>query len=519
MEINRKRLNDQISAQGVLLTRLAEQSLYAYLRQAWAILEPGTPFVENWHIPYLAEHLEAVTAGDITRLLINLPPRTSKSIVTTVVWPTWEWIRNPQLRCLFASYAESLAVKHSVDRRLLLQSDWYQSRWGDQVRLVSDQNEKAEFSNERRGSMMALSLNGSVTGKGGDRIIVDDPHNPSDILSDAIREQTIHLFLTTLTTRLDDKRHGAIVVLGQRLHHRDLSAICREHGYVHVCLSAECDTRTTVAFPRSGRTIEREVGDLLWPAREGPEEIAALKRTLGTAAFAAQYQQVPTPREGGLFKRESWRFYDDLPPVDEYAQSWDCAFKDGPQHDYVVGLVAGRKGADVFLIDRFKAHTSFGGTCDAVRRFTVRHPQTMAILIEEAANGEAVIDTLKHEMSGVIAVTPEGGKYSRAAAAEPIVEAGNVYLPRPTTPNGTPMPGREWVLDFIEQLAAFPNAAHDDDVDAFTQLIARWRRRRGLTDEMRRLIFGTDHGALRPSPDFGTAGIRYVPASSGMPRP
>jgi len=257
MEINRKRLNDQISAQGVLLTRLAEQSLYAYLRQAWAILEPGTPFVENWHIPYLAEHLEAVTAGDITRLLINLPPRTSKSIVTTVVWPTWEWIRNPQLRCLFASYAESLAVKHSVDRRLLLQSDWYQSRWGDQVRLVSDQNEKAEFSNERRGSMMALSLNGSVTGKGGDRIIVDDPHNPSDILSDAIREQTIHLFLTTLTTRLDDKRHGAIVVLGQRLHHRDLSAICREHGYVHVCLSAECDTRTTVAFPRSGRTIER----------------------------------------------------------------------------------------------------------------------------------------------------------------------------------------------------------------------------------------------------------------------
>ena len=181
------------------------------------------------------------------------------------------------------------------------------------MRLVADQNEKAEFVNDRRGSMIAMSLNGSVTGKGGDRIIVDDPHNPSEILSDAIREQTIHLFLTTLTTRLDDKRHGAIVVLGQRLHHRDLSAICREHGYVHVCLSAECDTRTTIAFPRSSRTIEREVGDLLWPAREGPEEIAAMKRTLGAAAFAAQYQQTPTPREGGLFKRESWRFYDDLP--------------------------------------------------------------------------------------------------------------------------------------------------------------------------------------------------------------
>ena len=195
------------------------------------------------------------------------------------------------------------------------------------------------------------------------------------------------------------------------------------------------------------------------------------------------------------------------PALDECAQSWDCAFKGGPQHDYVVGLVAGRKGADIFLIDRFKAHTSFSGTCDAIRHFKVRHPQTMAILIEDAANGPAVIDALKHEIPGVIAVTPEGGKYSRAAAAEPIVEAGNVYLPRPTTPNGAPIPGREWVLDFIEQLAAFPHAAHDDDVDAFTQLIARWRRRRGLTDEMRRLIFGTDDGALLPRPDFATAGI------------
>jgi predicted phage terminase large subunit-like protein len=150
----------------------------------------------------------------------------------------------------------------------------------------------------------------------------------------------------------------------------------------------------------------------------------------------------------------------------------------------------------------------------------VRYPETRAILIEDAANGPAVIDALRHEIRGVIAVPPEGGKYSRAAAAEPIVEAGNIYLPRPTTPVGAPIAGRAWVLDFIEQLAAFPYAAHDDDVDAFTQLVARWRRRgSGLTKEMKRLIFGTDQDTETPAAGFNTAGIRYVSESLGMPDP
>jgi predicted phage terminase large subunit-like protein len=241
---------------------------------------------------------------------------------------------------------------------------------------------------------------------------------------------------------------------------------------------------------------------------------------LGAATFAAQYQQSTTPREGGLFKRESWRFYDELPPLDEYTQSWDCAFKDGPQHDYVVGLMVGRRGADMYLIDRFKGHVSFGGTCEAIRRFAVRYPQTTATLVEDAANGPAVIEALSHEIRGVIAVTPEGGKYSRAAAAEPTVEAGNVYLPRPTMPSGAPLAARAWVLDFIEQLAAFPHGDHDDDVDAFTQLVARWRRRgTGLTREMKRSIFSTDDGAEQPGPDLPSSGTEYVPDFSTMPHP
>jgi hypothetical protein len=190
MGTTRQHLHDQWAAQEALLRRRAEQSLYAYVRQLWAILEPGTVFLDGWHIQLLAEHLEAVTAGQITRLVVNLPPRYMKSILVSVAWPTWEWIRKPQLRYIFASYSESLAIKLSVDRRLVLQSPWYVGRWGDRVRLTDDQNEKAEFANDQRGSMMAMSLSGSVTGKGGDRIIVDDAHNPSDILSDTIRDQT-----------------------------------------------------------------------------------------------------------------------------------------------------------------------------------------------------------------------------------------------------------------------------------------------------------------------------------------
>jgi predicted phage terminase large subunit-like protein len=484
----------------------------------WPILEPGTPFCDSWHIQLIAEHLEAVTAGEITRLLINLPPRHMKSMLVSIAWPTWEWIKNPHLRYLFASYAESLAIKQSVDRRLVVQSPWYQRLWGDRVRLVDDQNEKAEFTNDQRGSMTAISLSGAATGKGGDRIVVDDPHNPVDVPSDTIREQTNQIFRSVLTTRLDDKRRGAIIVVGQRLHERDVSAYCREAGYVTVCLPAECDTRSTIVFPRTQRRIEREVGDLLWSEREGPDEIAALKRTLGPAAFAAQYQQSPTPREGGLFKRESWRFYDELPPLDEYTQSWDCAFKDGPQHDYVVGLMAGRKGADIYLMDRFKSHVSFTGTCQAIRQFKTRYPQTSAILIEEAANGPAVIETLRHEIPGVLAVPPEGGKFSRAAAAEATVAAGNVYLPRPTTANGIPIPTRVWVPDFIEQLAAFPQGAHDDDVDAFTQLLARFRRRPPpLSKEAMRFIL-SDHGN-QSWPDLRASKKPYVPESWGCPDP
>jgi predicted phage terminase large subunit-like protein len=157
-------------------------------------------------------------------------------------------------------------------------------------------------------------------------------------------------------------------------------------------------------------------------------------------------------------------------------QSWDLAFKGENQHDFVVGLVACRCGADVYLLQRFKAHATFQETVRAIEAMIARYPKTSAIYVEDAANGAAVLDTLARRVSGLIAVKPEGGKYSRAAACESQIEAGNLYLPRPTGPNGAPIPSRAWVPDFVEQLVVFPRGEHDDDVDALTQLLIRCRR-------------------------------------------
>ena len=462
----------QLKLQDAVLKREAEQSLYRYVRQAWSILEPEAPFLSNWHIEYVVEYLEAVTAGQITRLLINLPPRYMKSLLVSVLWPTWEWIQAPQRRWIFTSYAEALSCKHSVDRRTILQSPWYQHRWGHRVRLASDQNVKHEFMNTRRGHMIATSIGGSITGKGGSRIVVDDPHNPTQAESDAQREGALAYFSRTLSTRLDNKNDDAIVVVMQRLHERDLAALCLDLGFTHVCLPAEAEVPTRCVYPRTQQVYHRAPGDVLWPEREGPAVLAKQKVALGSAAYAGQYQQRPAPAGGLLFHPDWFKFYDERPPVERLVQSWDMTYTDGPSSDYVVGLQAARKGADIYLIDRVRGQWAFNETCRRVLELYRRYPETGTILIENAANGPAIINVLSRLVPGIIGVTPEGGKYARAQAASPIVEAGNVWLPNPR-PHGRLLPERAWVDEFMHACCVFPSGAHDDDVDAFTQLVAR----------------------------------------------
>ena len=178
------------------------------------------------------------------------------------------------------------------------------------------------------------------------------------------------------------------------------------------------------------------------------------------------------PAGGLLFLLKWFKFYDELPPVDTWLQSWDMTFKGSPSSDYVVGLQAARRGADLYLIDRRKGQWAFTDTCRQVLELCCQYPQTEAILIEDAANGPAIINALSRQVPGIIGVTPDGGKYARAQAASPTVEAGNVWLPNPR-PQGRLLPERAWVDDFLHQCGVFPLGAHDDDVDALTQLVIR----------------------------------------------
>jgi predicted phage terminase large subunit-like protein len=483
--LTRPCLRDEIDAE------LAARHLGDFVRQAWPMVEPSTPFVPGWHIDAIIEHLEAVAHGQIRNLLINVPPRHMKSLLVAVFWPAWEWIGWPERRWLFSSYAAQLSIRDSVKCRRLIESPWYRQRWRDRFALTSDQNTKGRFDNNRSGYRLSTSVGGAATGEGRDRIVCDDPHNVQEAESDAIRKGALDWWDVVMSTRVNDPKTTAKVIVMQRCHQQDLSGhLLEQGGWEHLCLPAEyegpsCMTSIGWTDPRT------EHGELLWQERFGPREIEALKVSLGSYAAAGQLQQRPAPSGGGIFKRHWFRYFQprgmSLPPVivrlpdgtqtsipaievprrvDETIQSWDCAFKDLETSDYVVGQVWGRLGSLFFLGHQVRARMDFPATMNAVRDVSASWPAALAKLIEDKANGSAVIQMLSREIPGILPVNPSGGKIARAAAVSPLIEAGNVYLPHPLY--------APWVNDFIEECAAFPNGAHDDQVDAMTQALLRW---------------------------------------------
>ena len=380
---------------------LSSRSLKEFVKSGWTVVEPATPFVEGFHIDAIVEHLEGITRGEIRNLVINVPPRHMKSLLVSVFWPAWEWIRWPQRRWLFSSYAAQLSTRDSLKCRRLIESLWYRNNWGDKFTLTSDQNTKGRFDNDKTGYRLATSVGGAATGEGGDRIICDDPHNVQEAESNAIRESTVDWWDTVMSTRLNDPKTAAKVIVMQRCHQLDFSGhVLEQGGWKHLCLPAEYEgpRRETVLGWKDPRT---EVGELLWPEQFGPKELEELKRSMGSYAAAGQLQQRPSPAEGGILKRAWWKYYRVAPQrFDEMIQSWDCAFKDTASSDYVVGQVWGRIGADKYLLDQVRGRMDCPTTIRAVKRLSEKWPKAVAKLVEDKANGPAVIAMLRHEVEG-----------------------------------------------------------------------------------------------------------------------
>lgn len=457
-------------AEGLLMP---EMGLKDYIRQSWPMIMPATAFSSNWHIDLIAEHLEAVDLGQIKRLNISLPPRMMKSIEVSVDFPTWAWTQKPWLSFMFVSYSKDLSSFHSKMRRDLIMSSWYQSRWGSTVYLAPDQNQKTEYQNTARGTMLATSIGGTVTGKGADIIVIDDGMNPEKAESEADRKAAISFVQSTINTRLNDKKNGVIINVAQRLHKNDITSMLLAEGdWVDLSLPAEAPSKKIYSFPVSKRVYEREVGEVLWEEREPKSVLDRQKKVMGARAYGAQYQQNPSDQEGGHFKRANWKFYK-IPPKDmaktlkHTAQSWDMSFKQTSAGSFVVGLLGGCKGMEFYMLDMVRDRMDFASTKMALKMFSAKWPEVSAKVVEDKANGPAIISELKATVGGLIPWQVEGSKEARAWAASPYQESGNVYLPDPS------MPGCGWVNDFIEELTNFPDpSVPNDQVDTFSQLIA-----------------------------------------------
>lgn len=494
-------------------TEWAERKLTKFIEQAWPILEPGSPYLPNWHIDAIADYLQGVSAGHILRLLINMPPRALKTWCVTQAWPVWEWgpQDKPSTQFMMTSYDAKLSSDHSLNRRILIESDWYQERWGGRFELSADQNTKALFTNDKRGRMFATSMTGAGTGFGCDKLIVDDPHNPKKAESELERKAAVKAFRQQFATRLNNKKTGAIVIVMQRLHADDLSAHALEMGYTHLCLEGVCSKRRYILLPSTmppghpiscdcsvcyddqrkqaakaglpkppeerdppaeGKSIKRERGEYLHEKREGEKEHAAMRAALGSAGYAGQYDQRPNPEGGTKFKRIWFQYFKDA--GDHYElhgrcgkikrvlkkqcrkfSTVDTAMSEEQTADFTAILdCAVTPENDLLFTDMIRDRLE-DPDVDRLIRAKIVSGRVSKVCVEKKANGTALVQAYVREGLPVKALACEGDKVSRATKAALLMENGKIYFAADAP----------WLVEYEQELLQFPNGAHDDQVD------------------------------------------------------
>ncbi len=510
-------------------------NLGLFIRRAWHVVEPHEAFLPNWHIDAMDAYLSAVTAGEIRKLQVWVPPGSMKSRAVSVLWPAWEWCSKPWLRYFSASYDISLSTLLTVIWRNLVSGPWYQSRWP----LSFEKLDERYIRNTIGGSRLATAPGSAGSGHHGHRLLIDDPLNAKETesLTGTKLEEVIQWYDGTLPTRFANPKTGVEVIIMQRLHENDLAAHAlklRPETWEVLCLPERYEPAHPYAWtgdrvhpfvrdklkgtpiedgdPRGVELVEElqpdgstktvEYGDLLWPERVGDAENEERRLRMGRHRAAGQLQQRPAAREGEILMRADWRYYApelynvaiedvrSLPNMWMVLQSWDTAFKELTTSDYVAGGIwgfafdeEGNPGADKFLLRLFHARAGLNRVIEeikvgrdwAIERWPyAKHYQ----VVELAANGPDVIRKMKRSTPGMMTYNPRIDKTLRAMAAAPDLESHNVFVPGQAKgdwsdydPAGTP----EDTQKLIEECSAFPNAAHDDLVDHFSQAI-NWAR-------------------------------------------
>lgn len=456
----------------------SEESLELFIERAWRIIEPGQTYVPGRHVRVMCEHLEAVHRGEIRKLLFNVPPGTMKSMTVGVFFPMWEWgpKNMAHLRYVGVAHEQNLGIRDNLKCRRLAASDWYQANWGDRVELTRDQNEKLNFENRATG-FRQVATPSNITGRRGDRVLIDDPLSAENANSETERERVNTWFRESLPTRLNNPDASAIIVVMQRLHERDVSGliIAEQLGYEHVCLPMRFEperTFVTVLGPVDWRTEE---GELLFPQRFPEHVVADLERTMGSYASAGQLQQRPAPREGGLFKRHWFPIVGAIPAgARRRVRAWDLAAtkKTATNNpDWTAGVLVSRGADGSFLIEGVER---LRGTPMDVERAVLSQavrdgqPTTIRMTQDPGQAGKAQAETFVKKLAGysVVMKIASGDKATRATPAAAQAEANNISILR------TGDADRDaWIEPFLSELGLFPAGAHDDQVDALADAI------------------------------------------------
>jgi predicted phage terminase large subunit-like protein len=445
-----------------LLHAILRTDLPSFIGRSFATLEPATAYLENWHIHAIAYELTRVARGECKRLIINVPPRSAKSICVTISFVAWLMGHDPTKRVMAISYAADLSRKHAADFCTIVTSPWFRQTF-PAFKLAFSRD--GELQTTLRGSRFAGSIGGSVMGRGADLIVIDDPiKGLAAALSEAERRRVAEFYDSTLFSRLNDRINGAIVIVMQRLHQDDLVGhVLDKEDWTVLSIPAIApeDCQYRIGHGPSEIHHRREC-EVLHPTHEPASWLEVAKRNLGTLNFSAQYQQNPLPADGNAIKRDWIKHVDDLPDAFERKiVSWDTASTLGETNDFSVGTVWGAIGQDFYLLHVERGRWESPELSKRMIRVADEH-EVDATLIEDTELGRALSQDLRHTGKLMpILKRPRFDKIARLQAQASRFEAGQVHLPRCAP----------WLAEYLSELLAFPAGRHDDQVDSTSQAL------------------------------------------------
>jgi predicted phage terminase large subunit-like protein len=429
----------------------------AFTYRAFEAVNPGQRLIANWHIDCIGYQIQLMVTGEAKkRLILNLSPRTLKSFIVSVALPAWLLGRQPNTRIICASYSDELAAKFSRDCRALLETPFYK-RLFPGTRLNPKKASEGEFETTKRGYRLATSVGGTLTGRGGGVLIVDDPIKANDADSEVARRAAIDWFRNTALSRLDDPAESIICLAMQRLHVDDLSGILIEQGWPKLVLPAVAIEAADYLIGED-EVYHRPAGQLLQPKRDCAEAIEELKREVGSRVFAAQYQQNPTPAEGNMIKAAWLGRYDVAPDrknLQRVVLSCDPAGKAGIHNDYTAIAVVGLREKSLYVLQVSRGHWTVIEMREQIIGLVAQW-QVDLVIVEDTSSGMGLIQLLKEKRLDVVGRQPDTDKVTRMSRQQGRFEAGRILLPQEAL----------WLADFENELLAFPSGRYDDQVDA-----------------------------------------------------